>query len=112
MRIAVNLLYLIPGVVGGTQTYAMSLVHALARIDGTNEYYIFLNRESADLVLPDAPTFHRVPCGVRASSRPARYAWEQIVLPVQLGVGAEVVHSPGYVCPLIHPCPESSPSAT
>lgn len=106
MRIAINLLYLIPGVVGGTQTYAVSLARALARLDGDNEYTFFLNRESADLRLPDVPNFHRVVCDVRAVSRPRRYAYEQIALPVQLRhLGIDVVHSPGYVCPLFSPCP-------
>jgi hypothetical protein len=31
MLIPPNLLYLIPGVVGGTETYASSLIHALAK---------------------------------------------------------------------------------
>jgi glycosyltransferase involved in cell wall biosynthesis len=105
MRIAINLLYLIPGVVGGTQTYAVSLLRALARIDGVNQYAIFLNRESAGLPLPEAPNFRRIVCGVRAVSRPLRYAYEQMALPVRLWHrGIDVVHSPGYVCPLVPPC--------
>jgi len=33
MRIGLNLLYLLPGVVGGTETYAAGLLHGLAQID-------------------------------------------------------------------------------
>jgi hypothetical protein len=43
MRIGLNLLYLIPGNVGGTQTYAVSLIEALATIDSeTESFAIFL----------------------------------------------------------------------
>ena len=49
MRIALNLLFLIPGEVGGSETYATSLIKALNKIDRTNEYYIFLNQEGLKL---------------------------------------------------------------
>jgi glycosyltransferase involved in cell wall biosynthesis len=105
MRIGLNLLYLIPGVVGGTQTYAQSLMMELARVDGNNEYLIYANRESWVLGFPEARNFRTVRCSLRASRRLARYAWEQCVLPRMLGRDAiDVVLSPGYVCPLFTPC--------
>lgn len=106
MRIALNLLYLIPGLAGGTHTYAVSLIRALAEIDRSNEYYIFLNMESTALGLDLPANFHEIICGVRGRSRLLRYAWEQIILPIQLRArGIHVVHSLGYVGPLASPCP-------
>ena len=50
-RIGVNALYLIPGGVGGTEIYLRELLAALARIDTSNEYFVFTNLETgADLV--------------------------------------------------------------
>ena len=106
MRIGLNLLYLIPGNVGGTQTYAVSLIEALATIDSENEYYLFLNQESSKLALTDAPNFHRVVCRFHATRRPVRYAWEQLILPLQLHYyRTDLVHSLGYVGPLMSICP-------
>jgi glycosyltransferase involved in cell wall biosynthesis len=105
MRIGINLLYLIPTVVGGTQTYAVSLIRELASIDHQNQYYIFLNKAGAFLDLPQVGNFHRIVCGLRGYSRPRRYAWEQIILPLQLlYYKIDLVHSLGYVGPLFCPC--------
>lgn len=106
MRIGLNLLFLIPGIVGGVETYAVSLIKALASIDRTNEYFLFVNRESSVLDLADAPNFHRIVCGVQATCRVLRYAWEQLVLPFQLrNYRLDLIHSLGYVGPVITPCP-------
>ena len=101
MLIALNLLYLIPGVVGGTETYARSLIHALAREDSDNEYAVFLSREAADLDVTPAPNFRRIVCPIVAMKRAARYSWEQAVLPLQLlRENPALIHSLGYVIPL------------
>jgi len=106
MRIGLNLLYLIPGVVGGTETYARGLLAGLAKIDHENDYLVFVNRESASWPLPPAPNFTRVPCPVSARNRLGRYLFEQFGLPAWLKARrVEVVHSLGYVTPLRVPCP-------
>ncbi|MEO7557028.1 MAG: glycosyltransferase family 1 protein [Acidimicrobiales bacterium] len=106
MRIGLNLLYLIPDVVGGTQTYATSLLHALTEIDHDNEYVAFTNREARRLDLGSAINLRVVPCPVPATRRSVRYAYEQLVLPVQARrFDLDVLHSLGYVGPLLAPCP-------
>ena len=105
MRIGLNLLYLLPGIVGGTETYATSLIRALAEIDPVNQYVLFLNRKSACLELTDHPNFRRVVCKVPAHYRPLRYFCEQAILPWQaIHWQLDVLHSLGYVCPLLLPC--------
>ncbi|OPX40854.1 MAG: hypothetical protein B1H13_05215 [Desulfobacteraceae bacterium 4484_190.3] len=105
MRIGINLLFLLPGVVGGTETYAVSLSQALGQIDQLNEYIVFLNRESADLGLPRQPNFQKVICPVPARSRALRYFWEQFVMPLQAKkYQLDLLHSLGYVQPLQVPC--------
>ncbi|MEO5579572.1 MAG: glycosyltransferase family 1 protein [Gemmatimonadaceae bacterium] len=107
MLIALNLLYLIPGVVGGTETYARSLIHALAAEDADNEYVVFLNKESADLDVTPGPNFRRVVCPFIAHRRAVRYAWEQAALPLQLlKASPDLVHNLGYVGPLAARCPQ------
>jgi glycosyltransferase involved in cell wall biosynthesis len=106
MKIGINLLYLLPGVVGGTETYAAGLLQGLAEIDRRNEYIIFANRESESWPLPQVPNFTRVVCPIRAAGRAARYIFEQVRLPWLLAqYRIDVVHSLGYVGPLVAPCP-------
>ena len=101
MRIALNLLYLIPGVVGGTETYARSLIHSIAALDGENEYVVFLNKLAAEIDITPGPNFRRVVCPFVPLRRIVRYGWEQGILPFQLGrEKIDIVHSLGYVAPL------------
>ena len=105
MKIGINLLYLLPGVVGGTETYAAGLLHGLAEIDQRNEYVVFVNRESESWPLPRAANFTRVVCPLRAAGRASRYLFEQVRLPRLLArYHIDVVHSLGYVGPLAAPC--------
>lgn len=106
MRIGLNLLFLLPGVVGGTETYAVELIEKLAAIDTDNEYLLFMNRDSVDLHFEAGPNFKRIIAPVRATNRGARYAWEQLVLPRRLLTHRiDLLHSLGYVGPLRASCP-------
>jgi glycosyltransferase involved in cell wall biosynthesis len=106
MRIGVNLLYLIPGVVGGTENYAAGLLHGLAQIGKENEFVVFVSKESAEWPIPQAPNFIRVICPVAATKRHRRYFFEQFRLGGMLkNHKVDVVHSLGYVGPLWAPCP-------
>jgi glycosyltransferase involved in cell wall biosynthesis len=107
MRIGVNALYLIPGGVGGTETYLRALLAALAEIDAGNEYFIFTNRETGSDLVPKQANFTHVPQGVRAANRPARLLWEQTVLPIQaVRLRLDVLLNPGFTAPLLCGCPQ------
>ncbi len=104
MRIGLNLLYLIPGVVGGTETYARGLLTGLAAVGPGHDFVVFTNEEAADWPLP--PGFRRVVCPVVAMHRERRYAFEQLRLPAWARAEElDVLHSLGYVAPLLAPCP-------
>lgn len=101
MIVGLNLLYMLPGIVGGTETYAAGLLQGLSRTDGADRFAVFVNREASDWPLPDDPRFERVVCPVLATSRSARYRYEQFRLPaLALAQGVDVLHSLGYVAPL------------
>jgi glycosyltransferase involved in cell wall biosynthesis len=107
MRIGVNALYLIPGGVGGTETYLRALLAALAHIDTGNEYFVFTNRETGADLVPKQLNFTLVPQTVRASVRPARLLWEQSMLPVAAArLRLDVVFNPGFTAPLLCGCPQ------
>jgi glycosyltransferase involved in cell wall biosynthesis len=102
LRIGVNALYLIPGAVGGTEIYLRSLLGALMQIDHRNEYFIYVNSETAGDLSVDAPRFHIVECKVRARFRPGRLVWEQTVLAWLLKKHRiDVVLNPGFTTPVL-----------
>jgi glycosyltransferase involved in cell wall biosynthesis len=105
VRIGLNLLYLIPGEVGGTQTYAERLIEAIAVEGPQHEYVLFVNSKGALLQWPALRNFRVVVSNFPARSRAARYAHEQFALPRRLRAEQiDLVHSLGYVGPLRAPC--------
>ncbi|GIK74003.1 MAG: glycosyl transferase family 1 [Chloroflexota bacterium] len=105
MRVGINLLYLLPGIVGGTETYARGLLHGLALLDSGHEFVVFVNRTADQWPIPGG-SFVRVICPVDGSNRRQRYAFEQFRLPFMLREHhVDLVHSLGYVGPIMSPCP-------
>jgi glycosyltransferase involved in cell wall biosynthesis len=107
MNIGINALYLIPGQVGGTETYLRGLLRAFAEIDSSNQYFLFTNRETGPDLLPKAANLHVVPQPIRAVVRPVRILWEQAALPLAaLRLKLDVLLNPGFTAPLAAPCPQ------
>ncbi len=105
MRIALNLLYLIPTELGGGETYAKGLCEGLAELSGNDEIVVYVNQSARNWQLPDNDTFVRIVCGVSGNYRFARYCYEQMFLPILLRRHhIDVVLSLGNVSPLLAPC--------
>ena len=102
-RLGVNLLYLVPRQVGGTEIYARRLVAALARELPDTELLVFCGAEAA-AVFPDPewPASVRVVrAPVRAASKPLRLATELAWLPAAADHHrVELLHSLGTTAPL------------
>ena len=102
-RLGVNLLYLVPRQVGGTEIYARRLVAALARQLPQTELVVFCGAEAA-AVLPDPEwpgNVRVVRAPVRAASKPLRLATELAWLPAAADHhGVELLHSLGTTAPL------------
>jgi glycosyltransferase involved in cell wall biosynthesis len=107
MKIGVNALYLIPGGVGGTETYLRALLVALAEIDKTNEYFVFTNRETGTDLVPKQVNIVHAPQSVTATVRPARLLWEATVLPLAAArLRLDVMFNPGFTAPILCGCPQ------
>lgn len=106
MRIGLNLLYLIPGIVGGTETYARGLLRGLRQIKPDHDFFLFVNRESAGLIADDDQHFTKVVCPVYAANRKNRYYFEQVKLRQYVQqYKIDLLHSLAYTSPLFLPCP-------
>jgi glycosyltransferase involved in cell wall biosynthesis len=105
VRIGINALFLIPGKVGGSETYLRSLVRALEAHDAAREhdFVLYVNREAAGTF--ELERVREVRCPLDGENRVARLAYEQAVLPLQAARDRiELLHSPGYTGPLVLPC--------
>ena len=105
MRIGINALYLIPGGVGGTEIYLRELIAAFARVDLSNEYVVFTNRETEPGIVPVQGNFTHSPQDIAAASRPFRILYEQFILPASLRrLEIDVLFNPGFTTPLFTRC--------
>ncbi len=106
MRIGLNLLYLIPDTVGGTETYARGLLYGLRNVESKYEFIVFLNQEASAMFKTEIFPFDTVVCPVNAVHRHERYFYEQFVLPkLAKRSGVSLMHSLGYTTPLRLHCP-------
>jgi len=106
MRIGLNLLYMIPRHVGGTETYARGLLAGLRQIGTNHEFVLFLNGESADWKPAADSGFTSVVCPVNAVSRGKRFVYEHLSLRREIRKQRiDLLHSLGYTSPLFMPCP-------
>lgn len=105
--IGINILFLIPNQVGGTEYLTRSFLAALEQVDRANSYIVFCNRENFPTFKFNNSRWRKVLCNVPAASRWRRIAYEQIILPVRVWrEGCSVLHSFGYFGPTVCPVPQ------
>ncbi|MDT5026306.1 MAG: hypothetical protein QOE61_2732, partial [Micromonosporaceae bacterium] len=95
----------VPADRGGVGRYVDGLLGALGRREDVDLAVVCLrtDNERYERLLPRAKV---VPAPAAVGHRPARLAWEQTGLPLLAQqVGAKVLHSPFYTCPLRAGCP-------
>lgn len=107
-RVGLNLLYLLPQRVGGTEIYARRLVGALAEQRPDVAFVAFVSREAMEPLAgegwPANVTLREL--RVRAASKPVRIAAELGLLPVAARrAQVDVLHSLGTTAPVAAPCP-------
>jgi glycosyltransferase involved in cell wall biosynthesis len=100
-RIVVNTLSVVPGKVGGGETYLVNLVRAMgARLGPGEELHLVCTRGNADLFPSHAGVVSRTVLPLALTSRPARLAAEHLLLPMLLRASrADVLLSPGNALP-------------
>ena len=110
MHIGVNTLFLIPGEVGGSETYLCRILDGIAAGYPSERITLFTSNEN-DACLKGRYqmfsqfAFKRIPC--TASRRSERILKEQILLPRAVNIsGADVLWSPGYTACLFSPVPQ------
>lgn len=101
MRVLINALFLLPGRVGGSETYVRGLIRGLGHVDQRNEYWLCVGPEAAPTLAPPSDRWRLVVSPTRSMQRPVRLLMEQTWLPSMASrIRADVIHSMGYTGPL------------
>ncbi|WP_203940838.1 glycosyltransferase family 4 protein [Spirilliplanes yamanashiensis] len=97
----------VPADRGGVGRYVDGLLGALGRVgDESMDLAVVALRTDAERYSRMLPRAEVVAAPAAVAHRPARLAWEQTGLPLLAQqVGAKVLHSPFYTCPLRAGCP-------
>lgn len=110
MRVGVNTLFLIPGEVGGTETYLCETLRAIAKQAPQVGLVIFTNRENDRWFSEMLGGYSQIEfqsLNFLARNRYMRIIREQIELPVRAKLAhLDLLWSPGYTAPFICSCPQ------
>lgn len=102
INIGINILFLIPGNVGGTEIYTRQILRSLAALDKRNRYFVFRNAETDSTIVPNQANFYDRPQNLRATSRVRRLAYEQTVFLFALRRSRiDVLFNLGFTAPLL-----------
>lgn len=102
MHVGLNVLYLVPGEVGGSEVYARRLIDALARGRPDARFTVFCAREATDVLAAEGwPANVRLQTlPVNGRNKPARILAETLLLPVAARrARVDLLHSLGTTCP-------------
>lgn len=100
--IGLNLLFLIPNKVGGSEPYSRRLIDAFYKYDNKNKYILFCNNENYNTF---DSKYDRVLIPINATNRSLRLLVEQLVLPIYLLIHkVDIVYSLGYISPFLTHC--------
>ena len=110
MRVGVNTLFLVPGMVGGTETYLRETLRVIGKDSPQVDLVLFTNRENDRLfrkTLSGYPHIEFKRLNFFARNRYMRIIREQIELPVRAKLAhLDLLWSPGYTAPFICLCPQ------
>lgn len=111
MRVGVNTLFLIPGEVGGSETYLVQTLLAMVEHHADVQPVLFTNLENEPILRKTFDRFPHVafhPLKFHARNRPHRILREQLHLPLAVRQAkVDLLWSPGYTSPMFSPCPQA-----
>jgi glycosyltransferase involved in cell wall biosynthesis len=108
VRLGLNLLYLVPGEVGGSEIYARNLLRAMRRRAPELELVAYVGREARESLArePWAERTRFVVSPAPSRNKPLRVAAELSWLPLRARRdGVELLHSLGTTSPVVCPVP-------
>jgi glycosyltransferase involved in cell wall biosynthesis len=106
MRVLINGLFVVPGRVGGSETYLRGLTLGLANVDTANDYTLVVGRDAAATFQPPNSRWRVVASPAPSRIRAARLLLEQTWLSaLAMALRADLIHSGAYTSPLFSSTP-------
>lgn len=105
MRIGIDLLWVRPGICGGTESFIRNLLEGFKEFDRENEYFLFAARDNESTFRHYEENGHMSVhvCNVNCNSQPRRILWENIFLDrTARREGIDVMYIPVYSMPRTH----------
>jgi glycosyltransferase involved in cell wall biosynthesis len=110
MRIGINTLFLVPGDVGGTETYIRETLLTIVKHFPAVELVLFTNNENDALLRDELGDSRKIEfrcLNFNAGNRPLRILVEQTKLPLAVQrADLDALWSPGYTAPFWVSCPQ------
>ena len=103
LKIGIDLLWLRPKKVGGTETYIRNLLKGLQTVDEENKYYLFISQSTKDSFdFVNSPNFHKIVCKVNNENRLLRIIYTNFVLPWKIRkLNLDIMFFPTYMRPFL-----------
>jgi glycosyltransferase involved in cell wall biosynthesis len=110
LKVGVNTLFMIPGEVGGSETYLRETLHAIAANHPGIALVLFTNRENDASLREELSSFGQIEFAMldfKAANRYMRIVREHLELPhAARKANIDLLWSPGYTAPFWAPCPQ------
>lgn len=105
MKIGIDLLWVRPGICGGTESFIRNLMNGFGKYDKADEFILFVSRDNSDSfqTFDSYPNMKRRVMPVDSASQPRRILWENINLDKAAGrTGVDVMFIPVYSMPITY----------
>lgn len=105
MKIGIDLLWVRPGICGGTESFIRNLMNGFGRYDETDEFMLFVSRDNSDSfqAFDSFPNMTRMVMPVDSASQPRRILWENMHLDkAAVKSGVDVMFIPVYSMPVTY----------
>ena len=80
MKIGIDLLWVRPGICGGTESYIRNLMEGFGQYDKANMYVLLVSKDNGDSFAPydRYANMERLALPVESASQPKRILWENL----------------------------------
>lgn len=97
IKVAIDLLFLRPNKVGGTESYLRNLLKGFQTLDDKNNYYLFVSKNNCRQFEIDYKNFNVIKCNIDNSNRLCRLIYQNTILTKKIkNINPDIMFFPTY----------------